>query len=230
VNDVSQTHRERLEFLKEYILSIDMGRRFVGDQLVTRKTAELEAAGFFHENPDSEDDDHFWACNEIGGVHLFALQTREMLWAQMTLIIWTFIEQLFSDAMISLTSSLGIEEQFDRNRSNKNLVRKWESFFHKTLNFKPCLTKEDWQDLEAFLRIRNFISHSTHRPGHPPRGAQLKAAKRMQGLTIEHDGLGISAKFLQSSYRLANHCLRALAGEHWLHSEKLDLPEITNAS
>lgn len=223
MDNVSQTHSERLEFLKEYILAMDMGRRFAGDQLVARKTAELEAAGFFQGDLDSECEGHFWARNEIGDVQLFALQTKEMLWAQMTLIIWTFIEQLFSDAMSSLAVSLGIAEKFDKDKGNQNLVRKWEAYFQKIPNVKPNLTKADWQDLEAFLRVRNFISHSTHRPGRPPTGAQLKAAKRLYGLTIEHDGLGISAQFVQSSYGLAKRCLHALAGAHWLESEKLDL-------
>lgn len=223
---VSDKHRLRLEFIEDYILTMDMGQKFASDQLVTRKVAELERSGLTYPGQDENDDDYWDARNEIGDVHIFALEAAEMLRAQLAQILWTFIEQLFSDAFKVLAFHLDVKDEFDsrKGKQKQSLVTKWRLYFRNTLQFEPNLTKQDWDDLEAFYQIRNFITHSTHRPGHSPKPHQIKAAERLEGLKVEWDGIAISVKFLESFHKVSKQCLHALGGEHWRRSDTLDLP------
>jgi hypothetical protein len=223
---ISDTHRLRLEFIEDYILTMDMGQKFASDQLVTRKVTELERAGLAYPGQDENDDDYWNAHSEIDDVHIFASEAAEMLRAQLFQILWTFIEQLFLDALKALAYHYGVEEEFDSQKGKRknNLVRKWRLYLRNTLNFEPTLTEQDWGDLEACYQIRNFITHSTHRPGHPPKPHQRTAVERLDGLKVVPDGIAISTKFLESFHRLSKKCLHAVGGEHWRRNDALDLP------
>lgn len=213
----SVEHQERLAFIKDYLSTIENAGKFSADQVLVREIANLKRLGF------AADDEV--AVERVTYVQLFSIEVTEMIRAQMVVVIWSYFENLFASAIRSIAMHKNICVSFKKQK-NMSLVCSWKEYFREILDFEPSISEEEWQKLSDILHARNFIAHSTHRPGMPPSGKQMEAVERLTGIRIVPDGISISRDFLVSHLIFAEQILNKLGGEHWLQSEIFALPDV----
>jgi hypothetical protein len=211
---VSEVHSERLSFLRNYIACLEQGHRFSIDQFFMRESAELERSGF--------DPNDSIAQYRMAEVQLFAIEVEEAFRAQMVVVIWGFLERLISEAIFSIASFEKTRKKFVKKR-NESLVDCWRSFLEKDVHSGVDLSSSEWEMLSDILAVRNFIAHSSHRPGNHPRNKQKHAVGRIPGMRLAPDGIAISKECIESLMGMSENILIKFGGEHWRYSEALDL-------
>jgi len=149
----------------------------------------------------------------------------------MIVLIWAYFENLFSSAAQSVASHSRRQDRFQtfetyrsKNRSI-SLVLCWKRYFTEVIEFKIELDEGEWQRLSDTLVLRNFIAHSSRRPGFPPEERKAEAILRLPGAKINVDGVSISKRLVVESLHFAELVLNRLGGKHWEESESFDLSE-----
>lgn len=214
MNLISEVHSERLSFLRNYVSCLEEGHRFANDQYFLRESSELERSGFGQDDPMAQD--------KMAEVQLFAIEVEETFRAQMVVVIWAFLERLISDAISSMAVFEKTDKKF-RKRRNESLVDSWRAFLIKDIRSDVDIDASDWERLSDVLAVRNFIAHASHRPGRQPKGKQKDAAGRLPGVRLAPDGIAISRECIESLMEVSEKVLFKFSGEHWQHSEALDL-------
>lgn len=214
MNLISEVHRERLSFLRNYVSCLEEGRRFANDQYFLRQSSELERSGFGENDPMAQD--------KMAEVHLFAIEVEETFRAQLVVVIWAFLERLISDAISSIAAFEKTTKTF-RKRKNESLVDSWRAFLKNDIRSEVDLYASDWEGLSDVLAVRNFIAHSSHRPGSQPKGKQKDAAVRLAGVRLAPDGIAITSECIESLMEASEMVLIKFGGEHWRHSEAFAL-------
>jgi hypothetical protein len=208
----SRFHSERLDFLRSYISTTEYAISFADDQLIVREIARLKRDGF------SSDDDY--AQDRVGGLQIYGLDVADTLRAQMIILVWAYFENLFASAMKSLAKYHNKNREF-KKYGGHSLVQSWKKYVSQILEVDLELAESDWLTLSDISQVRNFVAHSSDKPGHSPKAKQKDACSRLPGVRIVLDGISVSYAFLESLLDFAETILTKLGGEHWLNSERL---------
>lgn len=216
--EIPLQHEEKLDFIRNYYSTLEHSAKFSANQLWLRETAKLKGMGLTGDDRYSEE--------RLTDVQLFSIDVIETMRSQMVLIIWTYFENLFDSTISVLSSYRGIPNSF-KKKEKVSIVKCWKNYLSDVLKFHSGLSDNDWQKLADLLHVRNFIAHNTHKPGISPREAQLKAAKRQDGIIVDHRGVTISSEFIVSNMDFARQLLCKLGGDHWVGSNEYEflLPE-----
>lgn len=214
VNLTSKVHSERLSFLRNYVACLEQGHRFANDQSYLRASSKLERSGFGQDDPMVE--------ARMAEIQLFAMEVEETFRAQVVVVIWVFLEKLITDAISSMAAFEKTNKKFAKER-NESLVDSWRAFLKKHVHSGVDLYASDWEILSDILAIRNFIAHSSHRPGSQPKGRQKDAAGRLPGVRLTPDGIAVTRECIESLMEVSERILINFGGEHWQYSEELDL-------